>query len=241
MFSSTNTTGSRCTPAQFIASWKSPREVEPSPKNVSATRASPRSLNAIAMPAATHIMSGSIETIGTQPRRGVAEVDVAVAPAGDAARAAHVLGEDPRRLDAAHEVRAEVAVEDAEAVLRRHRERRADRHGLLPEAVVEGAGHAALAVERQRARLDGAHQQHVAQQRDAVGRGEVRRGAKAGSAVVAGPALCVAIAVVHPFTRGAERDLRPSPRASARDLRSGAAAGSCHQRRGYPSLVPPNG
>jgi hypothetical protein len=69
LFSSTNTTGSRCTPAQFIASWKSPREVEPSPKKVSAQRASSRSLNAIAMPVATHIMSGSIETIPTTPRR----------------------------------------------------------------------------------------------------------------------------------------------------------------------------
>ena len=60
-------TGSLCTPAQFIASWKSPREVEPSPNQVSAQRCSPRSLNAIAIPVATSIMSGSIETIPTQP------------------------------------------------------------------------------------------------------------------------------------------------------------------------------
>ena len=69
MFSSTNTTGSRCTPAQFIASCQSPRDVEPSPNQVRAQRRSPRSLNAIAMPVATNIMSGSIETIPTQPRR----------------------------------------------------------------------------------------------------------------------------------------------------------------------------
>ena len=62
-------TGSFCTPAQFIASWKSPREVEPSPNQVIAQRCSPRSLKAIAMPVATSIMSGSIETIPTQPRR----------------------------------------------------------------------------------------------------------------------------------------------------------------------------
>ena len=68
LFSSTNTTGSFCTPAQFIASWKSPREVEPSPNQVSAQRGSPRSLNAIAMPVAISIMSGSIETMPTQPR-----------------------------------------------------------------------------------------------------------------------------------------------------------------------------
>ena len=60
-------TGSRWTPAQFIASWKSPREVEPSPNHVIATRASPRILNAIASPVAISIMSGSIETMPTQP------------------------------------------------------------------------------------------------------------------------------------------------------------------------------
>jgi hypothetical protein len=62
-------------------------------------------------------MSGSIETIPTQPFGAVAEVDVAVAAAGDAALAAHVLGEDAGGLDAADDVRGEVAVQDAEAVL----------------------------------------------------------------------------------------------------------------------------
>jgi hypothetical protein len=38
LFFRTNTTGNRWTPAQFIASWKSPREVEPSPNQVSALR-----------------------------------------------------------------------------------------------------------------------------------------------------------------------------------------------------------
>src|SRR4051794_17689664 len=98
----------------------------------------------------------------------VAEVDVAVAPAGDAALAAHVLAEDPRGRDAADEVRAEVAVQDAQAVLRRHRERRADRYGLLAVAVVEGARDLALAVQVHRALLDAAHEQHVAQEGDAV-------------------------------------------------------------------------
>ena len=68
LFSSTKITGSRCTADQFIASWKSPREVAPSPTHVSAQRASPRMRNAIAMPVATTIMSGSIDTIPTQPR-----------------------------------------------------------------------------------------------------------------------------------------------------------------------------
>ena len=60
-------TGSRWTAAQFIASWKSPRDVEPSPNQVIAQRASSRRRKAIAMPVATSIMSGSIETIPTQP------------------------------------------------------------------------------------------------------------------------------------------------------------------------------
>src|SRR3954451_12203046 len=98
----------------------------------------------------------------------VPEVDVAVAPAGDAALAAHVLAEDAGGRDAADEVRAEVAVEDAQAVLRRHRERRADRDGLLAVAVVEGARDLALAVQVHRALLDAAHEQHVAQEGDAV-------------------------------------------------------------------------
>ena len=67
LFSSTKITGSFCTPAQFMASWKSPRDVEPSPNQVIATRCSPRILNAIARPVATSIMSGSIETMPTQP------------------------------------------------------------------------------------------------------------------------------------------------------------------------------
>src|SRR3954452_24194652 len=98
----------------------------------------------------------------------VAEVDVAVAPAGDPALAPHVLAKDPPRGHAADEVRAQVAVQDAEAVLRRHGERRADGDGLLPVAVVEGAGDLALAVQVHRALLDAAHEQHVAQKGDAV-------------------------------------------------------------------------
>src|SRR4051794_22161859 len=98
----------------------------------------------------------------------VAEVDVAVATAGDPALAAHVLAEDAPGRDAADEVRAEVAVQDAQAVLGRHRERRADRDGLLAVAVVEGARDLALAVEVHRALLDAAHQQHVAQEGDSV-------------------------------------------------------------------------
>jgi hypothetical protein len=54
-------------PAKFIASCHCPLAVEPSPKNVIATRGSLRILNASARPVATWAMSGSIETIPTQP------------------------------------------------------------------------------------------------------------------------------------------------------------------------------
>ena len=85
-------------------------------------------------------MSGSIETMPTQPTRAVAEVHVAVAAAGDAVLAAHVLAEDPRRASTPRmRCAREVAVQDAEAVLRGHRARRAGGHGLLAEAVVEAS------------------------------------------------------------------------------------------------------
>ena len=107
--------------------------------------------------------------------RAVAEVDVAVAAAGDAGLAAHVLAEDPRGLDAADDVRGEVAVQDAQAVLGAHRPRRAGGDGLLAEPVVEAAGHLALAVQGHRALLDAAHHQHRAQQPDPVLGGQVLR------------------------------------------------------------------
>ena len=101
---------------------------------------SPRSLNAIAIPVATSIMSGSIETIPTHPRWRSPKWTLPSRPRGDAGLAAQVLGEDPRRRDAADDVGGEVAVQDAQPVLRRHRERGAGRHRLLAEAVVERAG-----------------------------------------------------------------------------------------------------
>jgi hypothetical protein len=69
LFSSTNTAGSPWIPAKFIASCHWPLAVDPSPKNVIATRGSRRILNASASPVATCAMSGSIETIPTLPRR----------------------------------------------------------------------------------------------------------------------------------------------------------------------------
>ena len=70
--------------------------------------------------------------------------------------------------DAADQVRREVAVQDAEPVVPVHRPGRAGRDGLLPEAVVEGAGDLALAVEHHRPLLDAAHREHRAQEADPV-------------------------------------------------------------------------
>ena len=46
LFSQKKTTGSRKTPAKFIAAWKSPVEVPPSPKVVRTAIRSPRSFAA---------------------------------------------------------------------------------------------------------------------------------------------------------------------------------------------------
>ena len=162
------TTGSRCTPARFIASCHWPLAVEPSPKNVIATRGSRRSLNASAMPAGDQRHVGEHRDHPDAAEVRVAEVHVPVAPAGHAAAAAHVVGQVALRLDPADEVRAEVAVQDAHPVLGRERVGRADADRLLPAAVVEGARHLALLVEAQRPLLAEAHGQHVAEQSLAV-------------------------------------------------------------------------
>jgi hypothetical protein len=98
----------------------------------------------------------------------IPEVHVAVAPARDPRGAAHVLGEDPYRTDAADEMGGEIAVQDAQAVLGRHRERGAGGYGLLAIAVIEGTRDLALAVETHRALLNAPHEEHRAQQPDPI-------------------------------------------------------------------------
>ena len=110
-------------------------------------------------------MSGSIETIPTQPRRRSPKCTLPSRPRGDARLRGPCTGRGSApgatpRID----VRGEVAVQDAQPVLGRHRERRAGGDRLLAVAVVERAGHLALAVEGHRALLEPAHQQHRAQQ-----------------------------------------------------------------------------
>ena len=95
-------------------------------------------------------------------------MNVAVAATGDAGRAAHVLREDALGLHPTHQMRGEVAVQHAQVVLRRERERGARRNRLLATTVIERAGHLPLAIKVQRTLLDAAHEQHVAQQLHAV-------------------------------------------------------------------------
>ena len=104
----------------------------------------------------------------------VAEVDVAVPAAGDAGRAAHVLGEDPVRGDAADQMGGEVPVQDAQPVLGTHRERGPGGDRLLAETVIERAGDLALAIQAHRPFLNAPHQQHRAQQPDPVLEHKVR-------------------------------------------------------------------
>ena len=92
----------------------------------------------------------------------VAEVHVAVAAARRAVAAAEVLGDDPPRRHAAHDVHAEVALGRAADVLGRHRPGHADGGGLVAAAGVERAGDPALPVQGVAALLDGAGQQHRA-------------------------------------------------------------------------------
>ena len=95
-----------------------------------------------------------------QPRVG--HVDVAVPAARRAVRAAHELGEDPPRLDAADDVDAQVAVQRRADVVGAHRGGDPDGGTLVPAARVERAGDLALLVEDVAALLDPARDQHVA-------------------------------------------------------------------------------
>ena len=99
---------------------------------------------------------------GDEAEVRVGHVDVAVLAAGRAARAAHVLREDPPGLDASRDVHAHVAVERRADVLRPHRGRDADRGRLVTPARVERAGDLALLVEDVAALLDAARDEHVA-------------------------------------------------------------------------------
>ena len=149
-------------PANVIASCVSPRADAPSPNQPTATRFSSRIRNASAQPTATGSIAGRWLTIAISPRRESAMWTLPSLPFVGPSRAAHVLGEDPPRLDAARDVHAHVAVERRADVVGAHRRRDADGGGLVAAARVERAGDLALPVEDVPALLDPARDQHVA-------------------------------------------------------------------------------
>ena len=97
---------------------------------------------------------GQVADHRDHPEVHVGHVDVPVLARGRAARAPHVLREDPPRLDAAGDVDAHVAVERRADVVGAHRHRDADGGCLVPAAGVERAGDLALLVEDVAALLD---------------------------------------------------------------------------------------
>ena len=113
-------------------------------------------------------MSGSIETMPTQPTRRSPKCTLPSRPPVMPPARPMYWPKMRAGRDAADQVRGEVAVQDAEPVVPVHRPGRAGRDGLLAEAVVEGAGHLALAVEHHRPLLDAAHREHRPQEPDPV-------------------------------------------------------------------------
>ena len=139
LLSQTKTTGSRRTPAKFMPSCASPRAAAPSPNQATATRRSCRIRKASAMPDGDGEHRRQVADHRVEAERRLGHVDVAVAPAGRAVLAAHVLREDPPRLDAARDVDAHVALERRADVVRAHRRRDADGGRLVAAARVERA------------------------------------------------------------------------------------------------------
>ena len=103
-----------------------------------------------------------------QPEVGVGHVHVAVAALRRTVLAAHVLGEDPPRLDSAGDVDAHVAVQGGTDVLGAERGGHSHRGSLVPAPRVEGAGDLALLVEDVAALLDPARDQHVPVDREQI-------------------------------------------------------------------------
>ena len=104
---------------------------------------------------------GQVADHRVQPEPGVAEVDVAVAAVRRPVVAAHVLREDPPRLDAARDVHAHVALQRAADVVGAHGRADSDGGRLVAAAGVEGARDLPLLVEDVAALLDPARREHV--------------------------------------------------------------------------------
>ena len=171
---STGSTGSRRRPGTFQTAARlspscvSPTEKAPSPRNVIATRGSPRRLKASAAPATTGTRSPSIETSGKTPSRRRAEVQVAVAAERRARRLAEEVAEHVGGRRAAREVAGELAVQRRDDVVGPEREPRPGRDRLLAAARVDGAGHPSLPVQGHHPVLEQPLQEDEPEERDAL-------------------------------------------------------------------------
>ena len=158
-----NTTGSWRTPAKFMPSWVSPRADRALAEPGRPRRGAPRGCETrVPRRPRPGSIAGRWLTIAIRPEAHVGHVHVAVAPCVGPVLAAHVVREDPPRLDAARDVDAHVAMQRRADVLGLHRRRDADRRGLVAAPRVERAGDLALAIEDVAAFLDPARDQHVA-------------------------------------------------------------------------------
>src|SRR3954454_20570496 len=93
---------------------------------------------------------------------------VALLAAGDSVGPTHVVREVAIGSDPPHEVRAQVAMQDAGPILGPQDERGAHGDRLLPGPVIERSWHLALLVEGQRALLGSAHHGHVSKEGRAI-------------------------------------------------------------------------
>ena len=100
---------------------------------------------------------------------GIGEVHVGVAAARGTVDSAHVLRQDPPRLEPADDVHRHVPLRRRRDVLRTKSQPGADRGALVPATGVEAAGNLPLLVEEQAPLLDAAVQKHVAQHVDQLG------------------------------------------------------------------------
>ena len=100
---------------------------------------------------------------------GIGEMHIGVAATRGTVDAAHVLRQDPPRLEPADDVHRHVPLRRRGDVLWTKSQPGADRGALVPAARVEAAGDLALLVEEQAPLLDAAVQKHVAERVDQLG------------------------------------------------------------------------
>ena len=113
----TKITGSFHTAARFTASWKSPSLVPPSPTNAAATRALAAQLRRQRQAVGHRQHRAEVADHADDVVLEHAEVEGAVAAAGEAALLEQQLAEQPLEVDAARGEHAEVAVQRQDRVV----------------------------------------------------------------------------------------------------------------------------